>query len=448
MWCKDKASNGGTLHQQRHSPPGVSLMPLEQDLGRDRRQGPGARSCAGKNGRSLSLFGNLDSSACAVGGAVSADKVPGGRRRTGAVTARLAPLTYPLPAGATPSFESIPESEEDAFLETADTANSSGDRQGKVNVSSIPGIRTLRGSSSCAEADESRCALAPAKPLRTVETSVMLFQSGLPDALTPVPTTLPFVQDAVGHLPSCSGNAMYSPIFVELFTAQGCSSSPRADHILSRLGKVPMYATTKPQQVAVIPLAYHVDYWDCLGWNDPFASQKWTARQKKYAEKLSQRTVYTPQLVVQGQMNCVGSKADDVHNLLRWAPRYIAPDIKIDSMRVKVSSIKITMRARLLADVEGVQVLRVKVALYENGNMTSVTGGENAEKTLWNDRVVRGMQRAFSIFGVVDGTCSKGTVRFKTWPEFKQQRCGIVVFIQDPVTMRVYGCQQFAIENR
>ncbi len=83
-------------------------------------------------------------------------------------------------------------------------------------------------------------------------------------------------------------------VLVELFTSQGCSSCPPADRLLGALpGEV--------DGVQVLPLAFHVDYWDDLGWRDPFSSAEWTARQNRYAHALGAGRIYTPQLVVHGQ---------------------------------------------------------------------------------------------------------------------------------------------------
>ncbi|GBG91990.1 hypothetical protein CBR_g54085 [Chara braunii] len=122
-----------------------------------------------------------------------------------------------------------------------------------------------------------------------------------------------------------------SPILLELFTAYGCSSCPRAERILSRLAVLSSSVASMSQELAIIALAFHVDYWDYLGLSDPYASRKWTARQRKYAQKLSQQTqgVYTPQLIAQGRAHCVGSKPDLVREIIRSAPRFSAPHIKM-----------------------------------------------------------------------------------------------------------------------
>src|SRR5688572_26576905 len=86
-------------------------------------------------------------------------------------------------------------------------------------------------------------------------------------------------------------------VLVELVTSEGCSSCPPADELLNELSA----------RDDVIPLAFHVDYWDHLGWPDPFASRRWTERQQAYAKAFRSRSLYTPQAVIAGRAECVGS---------------------------------------------------------------------------------------------------------------------------------------------
>src|SRR3954454_13978052 len=94
-----------------------------------------------------------------------------------------------------------------------------------------------------------------------------------------------------------------NPVVVELFTSQGCSSCPPADALIHDI-------TTDPaMRGRVIPLAFHVDYWDSLGWRDPFSSAEWTQRQARYARTMRLSSAYTPQAVVNGSRKFVGSTA-------------------------------------------------------------------------------------------------------------------------------------------
>src|SRR6516225_8160911 len=101
------------------------------------------------------------------------------------------------------------------------------------------------------------------------------------------------------------------PMVVELFTSEGCSSCPPADALLAELASRP----------DVLALSFHVDYWDRLGWKDPFSSHEATQRQDRYASLLDLATVYTPQIVVDGTWQAVGSDRADVEHALDLARR-------------------------------------------------------------------------------------------------------------------------------
>ena len=94
-----------------------------------------------------------------------------------------------------------------------------------------------------------------------------------------------------------NGAADGAPVVLELFTSEGCSSCPPADELISELG-----ASSK----SVIPLAYHVDYWNHLGWADPFSSRQWSERQSDYARAMNLDGEYTPQMVISGAWQCGG----------------------------------------------------------------------------------------------------------------------------------------------
>jgi hypothetical protein len=166
------------------------------------------------------------------------------------------------------------------------------------------------------------------------------------------------------------------PLVIELFTSQGCSSCPPAEALLNQLAK-----TGSLEGRNIAPLSFHVDYWNDLGWPDPYASPAWTARQQAYARALDDR-VYTPELVVAGGAGVVGSQAGRVAKLVAAAPRQSAV---VASASWEVGRVTVTATAPADADVW--------VAVWEDSTRTAVRRGENAGKTLANDRVVRKLER-------------------------------------------------------
>lgn len=163
------------------------------------------------------------------------------------------------------------------------------------------------------------------------------------------------------------------PLVVELFTSQGCSSCPPADRLLDKLAA---------NGSTLAPLAFHVDYWDELGWPDPFASPAWTERQRQYAAALGDKSVYTPELVVGGKTGMVGSNAALVSAAIGKAPR---PALLAATTTWSAGGLEITAIAPADADV--------LVAIWEDGTKTKVPRGENAGETLRGDRVVRRLER-------------------------------------------------------
>lgn len=113
-------------------------------------------------------------------------------------------------------------------------------------------------------------------------------------------------------------------VVVELFSSQGCTTSPEAELFLSRLGRGDFKL-----EVPVILLAFHVDIWDYTGWKDPFGSSQWTVRQKAYVEALQLDTMFTPQVVVQGQAQCIGTDQEAVLSCIAAAPRVPAPSFQV-----------------------------------------------------------------------------------------------------------------------
>src|SRR5689334_7353524 len=99
------------------------------------------------------------------------------------------------------------------------------------------------------------------------------------------------------------------PVVVELFTSQGCNSCPPADAFLGELAARP----------DVLALSLHVDYWDYIGWKDPFAQRAYTERQRSYSRALNQRFVYTPQMVIDGTLQGVGSETATINKLIEKA---------------------------------------------------------------------------------------------------------------------------------
>lgn len=234
-----------------------------------------------------------------------------------------------------------------------------------------------------------------------------------------------------------------SPLLVELFTSQGCSSCPPADLLISNLGQPPQQQVggSGEDQVTppVIVLAYHVDYWDYLGWKDPFANNRWSSRQRAYGEALQQDSIYTPEVVVQGRSHCIGSNDDSVASLVAAAPRFPALDLRASFSRPTPLDLEVSLSVSFKLKVEG--NVDVIVAMFENGQVTDCAKGENRGRVLTNDFIVRSLEKACTLQNVQSKKPVQGQVSFKLWESYSKVKCGMAVFLQNPSSMEVYGAQ-------
>lgn len=168
-----------------------------------------------------------------------------------------------------------------------------------------------------------------------------------------------------------------APLVLELFTSQGCSSCPSAESIVNTLAKKGQLDGRK-----VIPLAFHVDYWDDLGWPDPFASPAWTERQREYADALGDDRVYTPELVVGGKTGMVGSHYMRIQQAVAAAPR-----------QQRITASGTWSKSSLVVTATAPANAAVYVALWQDGTSTKIPRGENAGETLAAEHVVRKLVR-------------------------------------------------------
>jgi hypothetical protein len=162
------------------------------------------------------------------------------------------------------------------------------------------------------------------------------------------------------------------PAVIELFTSEGCSSCPPAEVYLGELAQRP----------DVIALAFHVDYWDDLGWRDRFAVPEAVPRQRTYARTLALASIYTPQLVIDGRRDFVGSDRAAIADALAQPRGGVAVDIAVQDGEVRID----------VAAQEGAGACDVIVIAYRRHAVSAIGRGENAGRTLSEFNIVRGMR--------------------------------------------------------
>lgn len=209
---------------------------------------------------------------------------------------------------------------------------------------------------------------------------------------------------------------------LELYTSEGCSSCPPADRWLSRTFRS---GGATPN---VLPLAFHVDYWNRLGWPDRFSDARYSARQGDIAARNRSATVYTPQFVLDGRDVRPRTFAQEIDEITARA-RQDPPGATIRGQTGSTAdgALRVRGEARLTQGAGGGRA-RAFVALYQNGLTSTVTAGENGGRTLHHDYVVRAWSGPF------DADAS-GRIRFDvSWPapaEFRVADGGVVVYVED-----------------
>lgn len=171
-----------------------------------------------------------------------------------------------------------------------------------------------------------------------------------------------------------------APVVVELFTSQGCSSCPPAEAFLHDLA----------DRDDVIALEFHIDYWDYIGWADPYADPKFTDRQRLYAANLDSRYVYTPQMVIDGTAHEVGSKRSAVLTLIEQSR-----DLKTDRPVIAIAHDAGSghMVDLSIAGPELVEPYDIVMVTFDASHLTEVKRGENRGKVLENRNVVRSLTK-------------------------------------------------------
>jgi hypothetical protein len=211
-----------------------------------------------------------------------------------------------------------------------------------------------------------------------------------------------------------------------LFTSEGCSSCPPADALLSRLGR------TQPVHGAnIIILEEHVDYWDRLGWKDPFSSEAATARQNDYGTAFGDIQIYTPQMVVDGHAQFIGSSDSDALRAIRAASQISKPAVQLSWAAGDNLAIHLDPQASGQQN-DGQQVFLV---VAEDMLHSDVRRGENAGRALEHNGVVRQLVPVAKIDSPATGFSS--TVAVHAAREWNRANLGAVVFVQERHSRRV-----------
>ena len=217
---------------------------------------------------------------------------------------------------------------------------------------------------------------------------------------------------------------------VELFTSEGCSSCPPADRVLAELE-----ARSKAESRPVYTLSFHVDYWNSLGWRDRFSSSSYSERQSNYRGISANGGVYTPQVVVNGEQECVGSNAARIDSLIGSALA------RTPRTRISLEAHRGAHGVEVSYQVTGDTQARVlNLALVEPRAESRVERGENAGEHLAHVNVVR----VFATRPLSEGT--SGHWSAPTGPEFDARRVGVVAYAERASQRDISGAAALELE--
>lgn len=225
-----------------------------------------------------------------------------------------------------------------------------------------------------------------------------------------------------------------TPVVVELFTSEGCSSCPPADVLLSRL------AAGQPiSGVQVIALSEHVDYWNHLGWADPYSSPLFRMRQEQYAGIFKTESVYTPQMIVNGYAEFVGGDPKvaqrEIQRAARSAPMAI---VSLSRTNAGNDSEAPKLNLRIENAKSAGEPLEIVLAITEDALTSYVSGGENTGRMLTHSAVVRSMTSLANL----DPSTSRGysaDIQLPLAKNWRRQNLHAVLFVQGQKTRRIVG---------
>lgn len=229
-------------------------------------------------------------------------------------------------------------------------------------------------------------------------------------------------------------------VVAELFTSEGCSSCPPADDLLAEL-----LSTQPVPGVTIVGLSEHVDYWDRLGWRDPFSSPRFTERQTEYDGRVSGGgRIYTPQIVVDGRVEVLGSDRGAVLRAIAAAAREPRAGV---TMTVTPSGprVQVAVSASAPPGLEWREPADLLVALVEDGLVTSVKRGENEGRTLRHSAVTRRLDRAGT--WKTASTPLDVTTTLRLDDDWNRARLRVVALLQERQRRRIVGAAAAPLEG-
>jgi hypothetical protein len=231
-------------------------------------------------------------------------------------------------------------------------------------------------------------------------------------------------------------------VVVELFTSEGCSSCPPADKLLAKMERDQPFVNAE-----VIALEEHVDYWNHLGWTDPFSSDSATVRQYAYVGVIGDGNAYTPQMVVDGQEEFVGSRERTARPVIERAGTRKKADISVSAEKTgNDREALLRIQVGPLPDVRAGDKAELWLAITETALHSDVKRGENAGEVLYHAAVVRRLRKVGTVTTRVESALNfeQKVTRDGGW---RPENLRVVAFVQEQKSKRILGARSVSFER-
>ena len=231
------------------------------------------------------------------------------------------------------------------------------------------------------------------------------------------------------------------PVVVELFTSEGCSSCPPADALLLKLETSQSVAGAN-----VIAIEEHVDYWNHDGWIDPYSSADWTQRQIDYVTHFKDKEPYTPQQIIDGQVELTGGQEDKTAQAVAQAIAQPKTEVTLATANSSSEGTQLNVRIGKLLGGTDRDSAEVWLAITESGLASSVDAGENAGKNRRHASVLRSLHR-IGVANAKNDSAFESSQKVKFKSSWNRQHLQLAVFIQEKKSMKILGAAAIPVSG-
>jgi hypothetical protein len=237
-----------------------------------------------------------------------------------------------------------------------------------------------------------------------------------------------FLTASTGHADKPS-----QPVVVELFTSEGCSSCPPADALLLKLE-----TSQSIPGVNVIAIEEHVDYWNHDGWTDPYSSADWTQRQIDYVTRFKDKEPYTPQQIVDGQVEMTGGQEQKMVQAIQQVAAQPKTEVTLTAANSSPDGTQLNVRVGKLTGSTDRDTAEIWLAITESGLASSVDAGENAGKNLRHASVLRSLHK-IGVANAKNDSAFESSQKLKFKSSWNRQNLQLAVFIQEKKSLKILG---------